>query len=126
VLEIRDLVVHDDRGLIAVNGVSLDVRAGEILALAGVQGNGQTELVEAITGLRRVESGTVTLKGRDVTNVTPRQALDAGSVISPKTVNASVSCCRCHSRTIWYSIPPNALPSPSTAPEPARHRSERS
>jgi len=78
VLEIRDLVVHDDRGLIAVNGVSLDVRAGEILALAGVQGNGQTELVEAITGLRRVESGTVTLKGRDVTNVTPRQALDAG------------------------------------------------
>ncbi|HEY1222993.1 MAG TPA: ATP-binding cassette domain-containing protein, partial [Acidimicrobiales bacterium] len=78
VLEIRDLVVRDDRGLIAVNGVSLDVRAGEILALAGVQGNGQTELVEALNGIRPIESGSVTLRGRDITNVTPRQALDAG------------------------------------------------
>jgi len=78
VLEIRDLVVRDDRGLIAVNGVSLDVRAGEILALAGVQGNGQTELVEALNGIRPIESGSVMLRGRDITNVTPRQALDAG------------------------------------------------
>lgn len=78
VFEVRDLVVRDDRGLIAVNGVSLDVRAGEILALAGVQGNGQTELVEAIAGMRRVESGTITLNGRDITNVSPRKALDAG------------------------------------------------
>jgi simple sugar transport system ATP-binding protein len=77
-LEIRDLVVLDDRGLVAVNGVSLDVRAGEVLALAGVQGNGQTELVEAIVGMRRVESGTITLRGRDITNLTPREALDAG------------------------------------------------
>ncbi|MGB7103821.1 MAG: ATP-binding cassette domain-containing protein, partial [Acidimicrobiales bacterium] len=77
-LEIRDLVVLDDRGLVAVNGVSLDVRAGEVLALAGVQGNGQTEFVEAIVGMRRVESGTVTLRGRDITNLTPREALDAG------------------------------------------------
>ena len=62
VFEIRDLVVRDDRGSSAVNGVSLDVRAGEILALAGVQGNGQTELVEAIAGMRPVESGTITLQ----------------------------------------------------------------
>lgn len=78
VLEIRDLVVLDDRGLVAVDGVSLDVRAGEVLALAGVQGNGQTEFVEAIVGMRHVESGTITLRGVDITNLTPREALDAG------------------------------------------------
>ena len=78
VFEVRELVVRDDRGLIAVNGVSLDVHAGEILALAGVQGNGQTELVEAIAGMRRVESGTITLNGRDITNISPRKVLDAG------------------------------------------------
>ena len=78
VFEIRDLVVRDDRGLVKVNGVSLDVRAGEIMALAGVQGNGQTELVEAIAGMRHVESGTILLNGRDVTNQSPREVLDAG------------------------------------------------
>jgi simple sugar transport system ATP-binding protein len=71
-------VVRDDRGLIAVNKVSLDVRSGEIVALAGVQGNGQTELVEAIVGMRAVESGTITLNGRDVTRDSPRKALDNG------------------------------------------------
>jgi general nucleoside transport system ATP-binding protein len=78
VLEVRNLVVRNDRGLIAVNGVTLEIREGEVLALAGVQGNGQTELVEAIVGMRPVESGTITLKGRNITNLTPRQALDAG------------------------------------------------
>jgi general nucleoside transport system ATP-binding protein len=78
VFEIRDLVVRDDRGLVKVNGVSLDVRAGEIMALAGVQGNGQTELVEAIAGMRHVESGTIVLNGRDITNQSPREVLDAG------------------------------------------------
>ncbi len=78
VMKIRDLVVRDDRGLPVVNGVTLDVRAGEIVALAGIQGNGQTELVEAIAGVRRVESGTITLGGRDVTNASPRDMLDAG------------------------------------------------
>ncbi|MFI5036358.1 MAG: ABC transporter ATP-binding protein [Acidimicrobiales bacterium] len=78
VLEIRDLVVRDDRGLLAVNGVSLDVHAGEIVALAGIQGNGQTELVEALAGVRPVESGTILLGGRDLTAATPREMLDAG------------------------------------------------
>ncbi len=78
VLEIRNLVVQDDRGILAVNNVSLDVHGGEILALAGVQGNGQTELVEAIAGIRRVESGTIKLNGKDITNHSPRQILDAG------------------------------------------------
>ncbi|HEY1826087.1 MAG TPA: ABC transporter ATP-binding protein [Acidimicrobiales bacterium] len=78
VLEIRDLVVLDDRGLLAVDHVSLEVKAGEVLALAGVQGNGQTELVEALVGMRHVESGTIHLNGKDITNLTPRRALDAG------------------------------------------------
>ena len=78
ILEIRDLVVRDNRGIAAVNGVSLSVRAGEILMLAGIQGNGQTELVEAIVGMRPVESGSITLNGRDITNRSPREVLDAG------------------------------------------------
>ena len=78
VLEIRNLVVRDDRGVAVVNDVSLDVRAGEIVALAGIQGNGQTELVEALAGVRSVESGTITLGGRDLTHASPRQMLDAG------------------------------------------------
>ena len=61
-----------------MDGVSLTVRAGEIVALAGVQGNGQTELVEAIAGMRHVESGTITVRGVDITNRTPREVLDAG------------------------------------------------
>ena len=78
VLELRDVVVRDDRGLAVVNGVSLEVRAGEIVALAGVQGNGQTELAEAIAGLRAVESGSILLRGHDITNQSPRAILDAG------------------------------------------------
>src|SRR5215510_13724933 len=60
VLRLEDLKVRDDRLDLAVDGVDLEVRAGEIVAIAGVQGNGQTELVEAITGLRPVDSGTIT------------------------------------------------------------------
>src|SRR5665213_2053211 len=78
VLELRDVVVRDDRGLAVVNGVSLEVHAGEIVALAGVQGNGQTELAEAISGLRTVESGTISLRGQNITNLSPREILDAG------------------------------------------------
>ena len=78
VLSICDLVVLDDRGLVVVDGLSLDVHAGEIVALAGVQGNGQTELVEALAGLRHVARGSVTLNGVDVTNSSPREMLDLG------------------------------------------------
>ncbi len=72
-LRIDDLQARNDRGLIAVNGVSLEVREGEILGVSGVAGNGQSELEEAITGLRRVESGRVEVCGKDVTNASPRQ-----------------------------------------------------
>ncbi len=77
-LQVRDLVVHDDRGLEAVRGLSLDVRAGEIVGIAGVDGNGQAELIDAITGLRAPTSGTVTADGRDITGATPHAVLEAG------------------------------------------------
>ena len=77
-LEVRDLVVVDDRGLPAVDGASFSVRGGEIVALAGVDGNGQSELIEAITGLRPVASGTIEVAGRDVTGDGAREMLDAG------------------------------------------------
>lgn len=72
VLEVNGLTVFDDRGLTAVDDVSLQVRAGEILGIAGVQGNGQTELVQAITGLRPIAAGTISLQGVNTTSSTPR------------------------------------------------------
>jgi general nucleoside transport system ATP-binding protein len=84
VLRLSDLTIADDRDLIAVGGVNLEVRAGEIVALAGVQGNGQTELVEAITGLRRTLHGKIVLSGRDLTHATPRQRLHAGVAHVPE------------------------------------------
>lgn len=78
VLEVENLVVTDNRGLLAVNGVSFSVRPGEILGIAGVEGNGQTELVEALTGLRPVESGTVKVNGKDVTKASPLAHRNAG------------------------------------------------
>jgi general nucleoside transport system ATP-binding protein len=78
-LEVKDLQVVDERDLEKVRGVSFTVRRGEIVAIAGVDGNGQTELVEAITGLRRIASGTVAVGGREFEgHVTPRMMIDAG------------------------------------------------
>jgi ABC-type uncharacterized transport system ATPase subunit len=84
VLEIQNLTVKDDRDLIAVDGVSFQVRAGEVLGIAGVQGNGQTELVEAITGLRHVESGQVCILGEDMTNASPRAIREVGTAHVPE------------------------------------------
>jgi len=78
VLQTDGLRVLDDRKHVAVDGVSLEVRSGEILGVAGVQGNGQTELAEALTGLRRVAGGNITLNGHDTTHATPRQLVEAG------------------------------------------------
>ncbi len=72
VLELKDLHVKDDRGQEVVRGVSLEIRAGEILGIAGVAGNGQDELVEALVGLRGVASGTISLDGKDITGSSPR------------------------------------------------------
>jgi simple sugar transport system ATP-binding protein len=83
VLTIENLQVLDARKLPAVRGVSLALRSGEILGIAGVDGNGQTELVEAITGMRRATAGKVTLAGRDVTNSEPRKLFESGVVHIP-------------------------------------------
>lgn len=73
VLSVKDLVVDENRGVPAVKGLSLDVRGGEIVGIAGIDGNGQTELIQAITGLRKVKSGSITVKGAEVTHASPRQ-----------------------------------------------------
>jgi general nucleoside transport system ATP-binding protein len=76
-LEVRGLRVNDDRGREAVRGLDLEVRAGEIFGIAGVAGNGQDELVEALTGLRKPAAGTVSLGGRDMTGRGPRDLNEA-------------------------------------------------
>jgi general nucleoside transport system ATP-binding protein len=78
VLEVEDLSVADDRGLPAVRAVSLKVHAGEIVGLAGVDANGQSELIEALVGLRKPESGTIRVAGRDVTGSSVREMIEAG------------------------------------------------
>ena len=82
-LVVTDLRVADDRGHEAVKGVSIEVRAGEIFGIAGVAGNGQDELVEALTGLRQPTSGTVALGGDDVTGAGPRDLQRAGVSFVP-------------------------------------------
>jgi ABC-type uncharacterized transport system ATPase subunit len=77
-LEVRDLSATDDRGLPAVRGVSLEVRAAEIVGIAGVDANGQSELIETLTGLRKPETGSIAVAGRDVTGATPREIQAAG------------------------------------------------
>ena len=77
-LVVENLVVDDERGLECVRGLSFEVRAGEIVGVAGVDGNGQSELIDAITGLRRARSGKITVNKRDVTGDSPRECLDAG------------------------------------------------
>jgi ABC-type uncharacterized transport system ATPase subunit len=83
-LEVSDLTVLDDREHAVVDGVSLDVRAGEILAVAGVDGNGQSELVQALTGLRPVAAGSVALGGIDMTDDDPGARIDAGMAHVPE------------------------------------------
>lgn len=73
VLDIKDLVVNESRGAQAVKSLSLQVHAGEIVGIAGIDGNGQSELVRAITGLQHVESGQIDVKGQNVANLRPRQ-----------------------------------------------------
>ncbi|MEN6387592.1 MAG: ABC transporter ATP-binding protein [Candidatus Cryosericum sp.] len=78
VLKVEDALAYNDRGLIAVNKLNITVHAGEIVGIAGVAGNGQVELAECITGLRRLAGGHVALKGVDVTNASPCTLASAG------------------------------------------------
>lgn len=83
-LEVRDLHAFGARGVPALKGVSFKIRKGEIFGLAGVAGNGQRELIEAITGLRKVTKGKVYIFGKDMTNSSPRDILEAGLVHIPE------------------------------------------
>jgi simple sugar transport system ATP-binding protein len=84
VLDVKDLVVLNERHQIAVDKISFEVRAGEILGIAGVQGNGQTELVEAVTGLRDVYEGDLLLLGDDIAGADPRMITEIGTSHVPE------------------------------------------
>lgn len=86
-LHIENLHVKDVRGVEVVKGLNLDVRKGEIFGVAGVDGNGQSEFLEAITGLRKIEAGKVVIEGNDVTNATPKAIRDAGMNNIPEDRN---------------------------------------
>ncbi|NJC95245.1 MAG: heme ABC transporter ATP-binding protein [Anaerolineales bacterium] len=102
VLEVNDLRVKDVRGLESVRGVSFEVRAGEVLGIAGVQGNGQTELAEALTGLRHIESGHFTLSGRDLTGRPPRPITETGLAHIPEDRQR-------HGLVLSYSVADNMV-----------------
>ena len=93
VLEVRDLVVADDRSVPTVKGLNLEVRAGEIVGVAGVEGNGQRELVEAVTGLRPTIAGQIAVDGHDVSGWSPRRvaALGVGHVPEDRAKHGLVS-----------------------------------
>ena len=93
VLEVKQLSVYDDRGLEAVKGVTFDVRKAEIIGIAGVSGNGQRELVQAIVGLRKPSSGSLMFAGQDITGKPPRRMIDLGLAYVPenRTEDASIA-----------------------------------
>jgi simple sugar transport system ATP-binding protein len=84
VLEVQDLTVADAQNHLVVKGVSFDVNAGEILGIAGVQGNGQTELIRTITGLIHPVAGKITLLGKDTTNAAPAEIIELGTAHIPE------------------------------------------
>ena len=84
VLEVKDLFARDERGNMTVKGVSFDVRKGEVLGIAGVQGNGQTELVYALTGLFPPVSGEMQIMGKPLRHTSPRHILERGVAHIPE------------------------------------------
>lgn len=84
ILSVKDLKVLDPQNQMTVNGISLDVKAGEVLGIAGVQGNGQTELVRALTGLLKPVDGSISILGKDTTNASPRTITELGSAHIPE------------------------------------------
>lgn len=102
VLDVEDLSVKDERGVDVVQQVAFEVRAGEVLGIAGVQGNGQTELVEALTGLRDVQEGTITLAGQKVPSLNPRALVEMGMAHIPEDRHK-------HGLVLPYSISDNTV-----------------
>lgn len=87
VLEVKDLWTSGDKEISKIRGIDLEVRAGEILGVAGIDGNGQSELIEALTGLRKVEKGSVILDGKDITNLSPKNIRKSGLTHIPEDRN---------------------------------------
>ena len=102
ILRVTDLRVRDVRDLESVRGVSFSVRAGEVLGVAGVQGNGQTELAEALTGLRHIESGHFSIAGTDLTGKTPRVITETGMAHIPEDRQR-------HGLVLSYSVADNMM-----------------
>jgi len=102
VLEVKDLSIVDERKVEVVRQVSFQVRAGEILGIAGVQGNGQTELVESLTGLRQRKSGRVVLSGIELPELNPRINVEAGQAHIPEDRHK-------HGLVLAYSIADNEV-----------------
>lgn len=113
VLEVQSLSVNDDRGLPAVRSLSLNVRAGEIIGIAGVSGNGQRELAEAIAGMRRMAGGTVQMAGRDLTNQPPAATIASGIAYIPEE-RMTMGCVR------DFTVAENAILETHTRPPLAR------
>lgn len=84
ILEIKDIIVKDNRKLNAVNKLSLELYSGEILGIAGVDGNGQSQLIEGMTGLRHIESGSIFLNEKEITNKTPFEIIESGLSTIPE------------------------------------------
>ena len=84
ILTVDDIIIRNDKDIVAVHDISFDIYRNEIFGIAGVSGNGQRELVEGITGLRRVESGKITIDGTDITNETARCIYNAGIAHVPE------------------------------------------
>jgi ABC-type uncharacterized transport system ATPase subunit len=83
-MTVRDLFVRDERGHMTVNGLSFEIRKGEVLGMAGVQGNGQTQLVYALTGLLPIESGQIELVGKTIRHLAPREVMELGMAHIPE------------------------------------------
>jgi simple sugar transport system ATP-binding protein len=102
VMEVKDLNIVDERGVEVVRNVGFEVRAGEILGIAGVQGNGQTELVESLSGLRERKSGHVHLDGKEIPELSPRLNVEAGQAHIPEDRHK-------HGLVLAYSIADNEV-----------------
>lgn len=102
ILKVQNLTVRNNRKTIGLKDFSIEVRAGEILGIAGVEGNGQTELVEAITGLRKTESGQIYLKGNEITNLPVRDRIRSGMAYIPEDRHK-------HGLILDYSVAENLI-----------------
>ncbi len=102
IMQVENLHIVDERGVEVVRGLGFEVRAGEILGIAGVQGNGQTELVEALTGLRQRKSGKIVLDGKEIPELQPRLNVEAGQAHIPEDRHK-------HGLVLGYSIADNEV-----------------